>query len=117
MSKDDSVSRFCSMPAQFRERGDVSIIDLFAESGGTDLLNQLDETDVVKMFSRNPDWVDSWCRWSEDQRSSPAWFIREIPDKSSWEVGFYPEGDSIYFDSRVAACARFALNYLKGLDD
>ena len=104
------------MPAQFRERGDVSIIELFIENGGANALGKLDEADFAEIFGREPDLVDSRCRWSEDQRYTPTWFVRELPAGSSWEVGYCPDGDSTYFDSRVAACARYTLNYLNGLN-
>lgn len=103
------------MPTIYHERGNISMVDLFAEAGGPDAIENITEADLAEALLDLPGAVDSWLQLSEDNRSSPAWFVRQKKDSPAWEVGYYPDGKSTYFDNLVDACANYIRHYLDQL--
>lgn len=103
------------MPKTFRNRSNISVVDLLAEAGGRAAIENISETEIANALSIRAEDVDCWIQFSEDNRSSPAWFMRQEKDGKTWEVGYYPDGDSIYFDNPIDACANYIRHYLEQL--
>ena len=99
----------------FHERGDISMVALLAEAGDPGVIEGVSVEDLVQGLSDQPKTVDSWVQLSEDNRSSPAWFVRQKKNDPMWEVGYYPDGESTYFDNPIDACANYIRHYLDQL--
>jgi hypothetical protein len=65
-------------------------------------------------LATDPDLVDAWLMWSEDNRSTPAWYIESL-DTGAFEVGYYDHGrtSQLTFDDRIRACAEYVRHYLE----
>jgi len=103
------------MPKTHHDRNNISMVDLLAEAGGRAAIENVSEAELAHALSVRSDAVDHWIQMSEDNRSSPAWFVRQGKDGKKWEVGYYPDGDSIYFDNPIDACAKYIRHYLEQL--
>jgi hypothetical protein len=102
MNKHLAIRRICNLPADFRT-GNQSIVDLVRASGIN--CGSLTTEEVLPVLKANPDLVDEWSVWSEDQRSTPAYYFAE--HGSNYVVGRLPDDDRVEFDDRFAACADF----------
>ena len=97
MMKSTVIEKLCQMPLACRERGDVSMADLLAESGYTDCPDDITEGDLEKHIREHPDLIQLWLVESEDQRCTPAWYLKAPAEGSparGWVVGFYPGGSA-----------------------
>jgi len=103
------------MPSLFRERGNFSMIDLLAEVGGPAAIAGIRVADLAAALRDRPECVRAWVGYSEDNRSSPAWFIQASPNGSKWVVGFYPDGESVQYDTASDACSHYIRHYLDQL--
>ena len=108
------------MPVDFRERGDVSMAQLVCDAGYDPSHTSLSEEEIASHLRKNPDLVQVWVQYSEDQRSSPAWYLsvpgKELGRLQTWRVGYYSqEGGTpeIPFDDEFEACAYFIMRYLE----
>ena len=116
----ESVSRavevVCQMPRDFQEKGDVSMITLFKESGYLRIAESITEQLLKEYFEQHPDLIDTWLRNSEDTRSSPSWYLRKPTGPNErWVVGFFPDGTTHRFVEGAQACAFYVKRYLETL--
>ena len=102
MNSAESIQRICSLPVTFRG-GDQSAYDLVRNSGAAHRC--LTAEALLPVLQSNPDLVDAWLMWSEDQRCTPAYYFIEEGEK--YVVGRYPGKDRAEFDDRLTACADF----------
>ena len=68
----------------------------------------------------HPDWVDAWFVWSDDQRSSPAWWLAET-SATTYEVGYLGPGfegqePHLVFEDRLQACAEFMVRAIASIE-
>ena len=80
--------------------------DIWVKSGGV----AVSEDALATVFAERPELVDSWLTYSQDQRSSDAWYLEYAPqaaEASRWVVGNTPSGKILRFPDRAAACAAF----------
>jgi hypothetical protein len=115
MNKKETIKKICLMPKTYKDRGDISMVDLFVEVGGHSALKILTEFDLSQALRNIPGVIDSWLQMSDDNRSIPAWYFRKVKDRTKWEVGYYPKGEIIYFDNPIEACANYIRHYLDQL--
>lgn len=101
------------MPQEFYCRGTVSMVTLLVETGYHSAATLPRAKDYETYLRDHPELTESWQEYSEDQRCSPAWFIRSAG--SRFEVGFYPAGESRFFIDRFAACGYFVQRFVEQL--
>ncbi len=109
------VTAACRLPIDF-SRGSVSAIELLVRSGYLTVRRDITLERLSDCLAMHPEWIDAWLQWSEDNRSSPSWYIETLgPDE--FEVGHYNGGRSsqMQFDDRVRACAEFVSRELEQL--
>ncbi len=94
------------MPILFKDRGNVSMIQLVLESGLIKSPEVLTRRAVGDYLSNHAHLVEAWAMHSEDKRTSSGWYFVEKSDVS-FEVGFHPGGPRLPFSDRVQACAEF----------
>ena len=93
------------------------MMDMLLELGGPSTVSKVTEADLIEVLNERPDYTNYWIQMSEDNRSTPAWFIRKAENGNAWEVSYYPRGDSAYFGNKIDACAYYIRNYLNQLCD
>jgi hypothetical protein len=109
------VSAIGRMPLEFRSRGNVSMLQLLAESGYLTNQSLVTIELLSAYFAEHPESVDAWLLKSLDNRASPSWYLLDLSAASGpgkWAVGFYPGEHREYFDRREDACAVFVKNWL-----
>jgi hypothetical protein len=108
------TERIASMPVEFHKRGNVSMTDLFVESGFLDSPNRTDSSSLAEYFRSNPELVDEWVQYFQDQRCSPAFYLMP-PSKGSdaWVVSYTgtdgPFVEEQRYSDRSVACAEVVL--------
>lgn len=109
---DETVRALCQMPAAFHERGNISMIDLLAESGYLDDWRGITEAMIEHHLRVFPQLVDDWLLHSCDQRCGGWYFVepgRGLDSKEGWRVGYYPNSGprppETVFDDQYSACA------------
>jgi len=112
------------MPIEFKERGNVSMVELLSETGYSDVAETITETTIENYLRLHSELVDTWVMYSEDQRCTPAWYLSEPFDDSpnnKWTVGFVQESGIFSskqtFPNRYSACANFIKKYIELLKD
>ena len=117
---DRTIEALCRLPVDFHTEGNVSPINLIVRSGYPAVASQLTVDRVRRCLAAHPNWVDSWFIWSDDQRSSPAWWLAE-KSATTYEVGYYDpkherEEPPLVFDDRVRACAEFMVRAIGSIE-
>jgi hypothetical protein len=99
----------CEIARTFEEKGNVSVITLFEESGYLEDPNQITEEQILEYLRHNPDLIDTWVLHSENQRTSQGWYIKSPVGNDSpsdiWIVGWYPGGEINKFRDGASAVA------------
>lgn len=110
MSPDDRIAAIGRMATEYRQRGNVSMIQLLKESGYLTDSGAITAQKLRDYFRTHLEDLDSWVLESYDNRSSPSWYIQE-PDApgtaGQWVVGFYPGDARDTFTDGAEACAIF----------
>jgi hypothetical protein len=116
MNIEKVVEAVCSMAKDHNQRGDVSIVTLIEESGYSSVSTVVTEQAIENILRKQPDLIDSWLLYSENQRGTPSWYIQRpsgIPlIGNKWIVGFMPGNDDrrkeiFKFKDGFQACAFF----------
>ena len=106
----EAIKRICCIPVDFR-KGNKSFHELVHDTGIE--RRMLTAESVASALLSNPELVDDWLRWSEDQRSTPSHYFLEEKDK--YVVGVYPGEESVEFSDRIAACADFIIKQVSSI--
>jgi hypothetical protein len=113
-SLDDVLTAVCRLPIDF-ERGGVSAIVLIRQSGYLALRREVIVERLSECLTKDPGLVDAWIKWSEDNRSGPAWYISTLGPRE-FEVAYLDHGRSSQhrrFDDKVCACAEYVSHELE----
>lgn len=117
---EDLITALCRIPEDFKRRGNVSAIELVDASGYLDHRGEVTVEILHERFASNPELIDAWEAWSDDNRSSPAWFVRER-GAHNFEVGRMDRRGKITtlytFDDRALACAEYVRREIDQLAD
>ncbi len=112
MSKNrpDLVERICQLAENFPKSA-RSATDVVAALR----LHPADisRTEVAAYLQQNPSLVESWLRWSVDQRTSSGWYF--APETNRYVVAFYPSGPRELFEDAVSACASYVMHVVTDL--
>jgi hypothetical protein len=68
---------------------------------------------ITEFLQENPNLIDAWMQWSEDQRTSPAWWFAKT--NRVYTVGLYPGGEEFTFTDRFDACAEFVIRQIESI--
>ena len=113
-----TIDAICRMPADFRRRGDVSMIKLLEESGHFKAPAQLTEDAVRRYIEAHPETIDLWASYSEDERASEFWYLLRpeyAESGGSWIVGFHPGGPRKRYSDGATACAAYIKRFIDDL--
>jgi hypothetical protein len=92
----------------------VSVVSLVDESGYRDAPTALKVEAVAAYLAQHPALVDAWIGYSEDKRVSSGWYVVASPGER-FEVGYYPKGETLYFEDRDRACAEFIVREVRSI--
>jgi hypothetical protein len=110
----DIVAKICALPVQFKFRGNVSIVQLVAESGYHTDPDALSVAAVSAHLHENPDLIDAWLMYSEDKRTSSGWYVSQR-STGTFEIGYHPAGERISVSGRAPACAEFIVREVRSI--
>ena len=114
------IRRLCEMPEEFCRRN-VSMFALWREIA-PELPVPIEEAQIETYLRAHPDLADKWIGHSDDQRCTPAWYLKQpVASESAWGVGYYDHDPTRQIPPRAfpdvfAACAYFIARYAERLD-
>ena len=101
----------CSLAVEYRRaNNNQSFHDLCEKTWESSGRRPVTEAVLRSVLASRPDLIESWLAYSEDQRSSDAWYFlsdQNAPRGSQWVVGRPSGGSSLLFQEAAAACAVF----------
>ena len=106
----EAIRRICRIPADFR-KGSKSFHELVHDTGIE--RRALTAASVTSVLLSNPDLVEDWLSWSEDQRSTPSYYFLE--EKGKYAVGCYPGEEIVEFSDSITACADFIVKQVSSV--
>ena len=106
MDKSIVIKNVVNLANDEYRRGDISIYQLFLDSGYLTLHEEISIDDIKAELRDCPYLVESWFNWSDDQRISSGWYIRK--ESENTYIIDRVESDSITtFTDDIDACAHF----------
>ena len=107
-----TIKKLINLPFDFYLKANIFQLALVRESGYFELYEQIHEDDISAMLHLQPELIDQWLQWSDDNRSSSRWGFGRS-ERGKCLVGHWPEGeefDDIETSNQFYACAA----YIKG---
>ena len=105
MGSAKSLDAVCRIPSVFY-RGGLSFVQIVRDSGVSK--DDLSKETLVQVLGSDPCLVNDWLRWSMDKRVSSGWFFKQ--EENGYLVGFYPDGQHLFFEDAATACSEFIVN-------
>jgi hypothetical protein len=106
--EDEVIVQLCAIPDDYYRLGNISAVELIKDSGFLKLPEGISHSKILAHLNRNPNLVDAWQQWSEDQRCNVAWALGEIG--SGYYVGYLGQPYETY-DDKTDACANFIVKW------
>ena len=105
----DVVNKIIAIPNDYHKLN-KSKYHLVIDSGYLEAYDQITEQVILEALEKQPERVDEWVQWSEDQRVSEGWFLRF--DDNIWKVGAFSTKDGYNesltsYPNLKSACAAF----------
>jgi hypothetical protein len=112
------VEAVCRLPITFRA-GTKSMTELVFESGLVAARDTLTREGIEAHLTRNPDAIENWFGYSEDQRCSPCWWVARV-GQDRYQVGLSGEPDTrppMDFSTRIGACVEYVYREAMAIAD
>lgn len=103
MDTDNDLSKICRMPIAFSNRSDVTMIQLFEESGYIESRKEIDKEKILEYVKMDKNIVDAWILYSEDQRCTPSWYF--TGQKVAYLTREGKSENEMHFDDPAEGCA------------
>ena len=113
MDTDNIVTKICRMPIDFRNRGDVSMIQLLEESGYIESRKEIVKKNILEYVKMDINIVDAWISYSDDQRSTPSWYF--TGEKVAHLTREGKSENEMHFDDPAEGCAAYIEKMLNQL--
>jgi hypothetical protein len=115
MTSAEMLARICHMAVDFRNKKNVSMLELFRLSGFSGG-EPIREAELAAYLRGHPELIDSWLLESVDTRYSPAWYFKPPEDGSKdWVVGYCPRTEIRKFADKYDACAFYVSRFVDRL--
>lgn len=102
------INDIINIPSTLHCNETESMYSLLQKYNYFEQYDMVQEDLIREVLIKNPEYINQWLQWSEDKRSSEAWyFIKNTNNK--YTVGYYGSKKEIkkeYFDA-ASACAAF----------
>jgi hypothetical protein len=109
----DMITSICELAERSLALPHVSMADHFDQSGYRESLSSLTVKAIAAHLRANPQLIESWLRYSGDQRVSSGWYL--VARKYAVELGSIPDGKRKFYFSRSRACAEFIIRVVRSL--
>jgi len=110
MEAEEVLLRVLSLPNAMKTEDNVSPWSLVLESRYSDYATDITESRIHSALLKHPERITEWFQYSEDQRSTPSWYLMEKPG-GQYEIGFLDRkhctSNVQVFEERAEACAAF----------
>ena len=113
MDKAEILQFVCRLALDYNNIGTKSIVQLVEQSGYAKDPTAVTLSAVESVLRDHPDQCDAWYDYSEDKRTTSGWYVSE--GRQEYIVGYYPNGPTLSFADRVAACAAYAIRELESI--
>ena len=101
------LETICNFPTIYNT-GDKSPFHILKQSGYADISDLITEDKILSFIDNKSDLIETWIKYTEDIRHSPAWGLRSN-SKSKWTVFYFDNGKvktEFKFDDPFKACAK-----------
>jgi len=103
------VNKIITIPNDYHELN-KSKYQLVVDSGYIDIYEQITNKIIAYALMQQPHRTKEWVQFSEDQRVSEGWFLRE--DNNVWNIGEFSTKDGYKesltpYANLISACADF----------
>lgn len=108
MKISDTIDGLVHIPREYYSKDTVSFLQLLKDTGYWDVHDQISVEDIREALTRDPECVDEWIQYSEDQRTDAGWCINEMENKKYVvrykirDAHFVTHGE---YGDRLEACA------------
>jgi hypothetical protein len=92
------------------DHGNLSTMQLLAETGYLDRPQALTVSDVKRALEEDPELTELWLERGKDQRLAGGWSIEH--DNGGYRVQNYSTGQYLVERDRLQACAEFIIRYV-----
>lgn len=116
----DIAMQIVTMPRRFHSLGNISIFSLLKETGYFELHDQISEEDIRTALLCCPECIREWMQYSEDQRSSNAWYFT-LNDEGLYETGHFDiksvpnDTNRVQYANAIDACAAFIKHEIESI--
>ncbi|MFL5680062.1 MAG: hypothetical protein ACJ77B_05625 [Chloroflexota bacterium] len=117
LNTDDVVRAVCRLPRDVNSLGTMSPVELLRRSGYSERRAEIPVDGIEVCLRANPEYVDDWLLWSEQDRGYSGWYLFE---SHAGELELRPYDQSVgrqskAFTDKTRAAAEFAHRYLENL--
>ena len=110
-----SLAQRVSEVADAYEHGDLSTVQLLAETGYLAKPMSLTVGDVEAALAEDPNLAELWLERGQDQRLAGGWGIEQ--EHGHYRVQNYSSGQYLVETDRLHACAEFIVRYVGFIHD
>jgi hypothetical protein len=106
---DNVIENILYMPSKFHSLGDISMLELFRESGYIQAHTFITTENIKSALVNHQECVRDWIISSGDKRVSSGWFILD-QDNGKYIVGYFSRTERFElpeFDNVEDACAEY----------
>ncbi|MEZ6084546.1 MAG: hypothetical protein R3E58_11560 [Phycisphaerae bacterium] len=104
------IQNLVCIPRLLKTKEDSTMVSLVKESGYKSKQSESLRDELREYIECHPEFIEDWLAFSEDQRSSPAWFFT-YERNGQYQLGWFATDCGIskqeLFDSGAPACAEF----------
>ena len=112
MDKSIVIKNVVNLANDEYRRGDISIYQLFLDSGYLTLQEEISIDDIKAELRDCPYLVQSWLNYSEDKRTSGGWYLIK-ENENTYVVGTLETNNNYTFTDDIEACAQFVINEIE----
>ena len=116
MNKKDLIRKIIYLPKLHIEQN-ISICDFLKKIGYFEFHTQVSEKDIENFLATNPECIELWLQYSDDQRVVETWYFLKSTE-GSYKVAHHGKAgtDSLHeFSNLDKACAFFIKKILEDL--
>ena len=118
MNKKNLIEKIVSIPKDFYELSNVTTCELLKKSGYVENQQTTSVEKIRNFLLENPQYINDWLQYSDDQRCIPAVLFYESKLKKGHdEVSHYSEAKGLEliqeFPDPIIACAFYILKMIE----
>ncbi len=113
------IPKLIQIPKALKTNENSTVVSLVKESGFKSIHSESLRDELREYLECHPEFIEDWIGFSEDQRSSPSWFLMREPN-GQYELGWFAtdcgKTRQEWFDSGAQACAEFIIRVMERVE-